>query len=104
LAPGVLAAALLAFALSIDDFVISDFNSGTEQTFPLYVFGVALRGIPIQVNVIATMLFALTVVAIGLVIWQQRRAERLAAVLPEKSVEPYGEGPVVPRAPGAAGG
>jgi spermidine/putrescine transport system permease protein len=104
LAPGVLAAALLAFALSIDDFVISDFNSGTEQTFPLYVFGVALRGIPIQVNVIATMLFALTVVAIGLVIWQQRRAERLAAVRPEKPVEPYGEGPVVPPAPGAAGG
>ncbi len=56
-----LAAALLAFALSIDDFVISDFNSGQERTFPLYVYDVALRGIPLQVNVIATMLFAVTV-------------------------------------------
>jgi spermidine/putrescine transport system permease protein len=52
-------------------------------TFPLYVFGVALRGIPVQVNTIATMLFVLTTVAILLVIWQQRRAERMAAVRPE---------------------
>jgi spermidine/putrescine transport system permease protein len=80
--PGVIAGALLAFALSIDDFVISNFNSGTTVTFPLYVFGVALRGIPVQVNAIATMLFIFTAVAILLVIWQQRRAERLAAVRP----------------------
>jgi spermidine/putrescine transport system permease protein len=82
--PGVFAAALLAFALSIDDFVISNFNSGTTVTFPLYVFGVALRGIPVQVNVIATMLFVVTAVAILLVIWQQRRAERMAAIRPEQ--------------------
>jgi spermidine/putrescine transport system permease protein len=84
LAPGVMAAALLAFALSIDDFVISNFNSGTTETFPLYVYGVALRGIPIQVNVLATMLFTLTVAAIALVILQQRRAERMASVRPEQ--------------------
>jgi spermidine/putrescine transport system permease protein len=83
LAPGVMAAALLAFALSIDDFVISNFNSGTTVTFPLYVFGVALRGIPVQVNVLATMLFVFTVLAIILVIWQQRRAERMAEVRPD---------------------
>ena len=83
LAPGVLAAALLAFALSVDDFIVSDFNKGTTETFPLYVFGAHLRGIPVQVNVLATMLFALTVVAILLVLWQQRRAERMAAVRPE---------------------
>ena len=77
LAPGVMAAALLAFALSIDDFVISNFNSGTTVTFPLYVFGVSQRGIPVQVNVLATMLFVFTIVAIALVIWQQRRAERM---------------------------
>ena len=74
----VIGAALLAFALSIDDFVISNFNSGTTVTFPLYVYGVALRGIPIQVLVLATMLFMVTVAAIGLVLWQQRRAERMA--------------------------
>ena len=58
LAPGIVAAALLAFALSIDDFIVSDFNKGTTETFPLYVFGAHLRGIPVQVNVLATMLFA----------------------------------------------
>jgi spermidine/putrescine transport system permease protein len=83
LAPGIVAAALLAFALSIDDFVISNFNSGTTETFPLYIFGVSLRGIPVQVNVLATLLFLVTVVAIALVLWQQRRAERMAAVRPD---------------------
>jgi spermidine/putrescine transport system permease protein len=84
LAPGIVAAALLAFALSIDDFIVSDFNKGTTETFPLYVFGAHLRGIPVQVNVLATMLFALTVTAIVLVLWQQRRAERMASVRPEE--------------------
>jgi spermidine/putrescine transport system permease protein len=83
LGPGIFAAAMLAFALSIDDFVISNFNSGTTVTFPLYVYGVSLRGIPVQVNALATLLFVVAVVAAGLVIWQQRRAERMAAVRPE---------------------
>jgi spermidine/putrescine transport system permease protein len=83
LAPGVVAAALLAFALSIDDFVISNFNSGTTVTFPLYVYGVSLRGIPVQVNALATLLFLIAVVAVGLVLFQQRRAEKMAAVQPE---------------------
>jgi len=83
LAPGILAAGMLAFALSIDDFVISNFNSGTTVTFPLYVYGVSLRGIPVQVNVLATMLFAVTVIAGLLVLFQQRRAERMNEVRPE---------------------
>jgi spermidine/putrescine transport system permease protein len=78
IAPGVVAGGFLAFALSVDDFVISNFNSGTTVTFPLYVFGVALRGIPVQVNVLSTLLFIVTAIAIALVIWQQRRAERMA--------------------------
>ena len=57
--PGIVGGALLAFALSIDDFVISNFNSGTTVTFPLYIFGAAQRGIPVEVYVIATMLFGL---------------------------------------------
>jgi spermidine/putrescine transport system permease protein len=89
LAPAVMAAGLLAFALSIDDFVISNFNAGTTVTFPLYVYGAALRGIPVQVNVLATLLFLLTVSAIALVIWQQRRAEELASVRPEPEEGPY---------------
>jgi spermidine/putrescine transport system permease protein len=83
LAPGIVAAAMLAFALSIDDFVISNFNSGTTVTFPLYVYGVSLRGIPVQVNALATMLFIVTALAAALVLIQQRRAERMAAVRPE---------------------
>ena len=86
LAPGIVAAALLAFALSIDDFIVSDFNKGTTETFPIYVFGAHLRGIPVQVNVLATMLFALTVTAIIFVLWQQRRAERMASVRPMQEV------------------
>jgi spermidine/putrescine transport system permease protein len=83
LMPGLMGAGLLAFALSIDDFVISNFNSGTTVTFPLWVYGAAQRGIPVQVYVIATMLFVVTVAAMVFTVWQQRRAERLAAVQPE---------------------
>ena len=83
LAPGLIAAAGLAFALSLDDFVISNFNSGTVVTFPLYIYGASQRGIPVEVNVLATMLFAITVIAMLFTVWQQRRAERLAAVQPE---------------------
>jgi spermidine/putrescine transport system permease protein len=86
LGPGILAAALLAFALSIDDFIVSDFNKGTTETYPIYVFGAHLRGIPVQVNVLATMLFAVVVTAICLVLWQQKRAERMASVRPEQEV------------------
>jgi spermidine/putrescine transport system permease protein len=88
LAPGIVAAALLAFALSIDDFVISNFNSGTTVTFPLYVYGVSLRGIPVQVNALATLLFLVAVIAVALVLVQQRRAERMAAVQPEPEARP----------------
>jgi spermidine/putrescine transport system permease protein len=87
LAPGIVAAAMLAFALSIDDFVISNFNSGTTVTFPLYIFGASQRGIPVEVNVLATMLFLVTLAAMLFTIWQQRRAERMAASRPEQEVE-----------------
>jgi spermidine/putrescine transport system permease protein len=100
--PGVIGAALLAFALSIDDFVISNFNSGQTETFPLYIFGAAQRGIPVEVYTLATILFGVTVVAMLFVIWQQARAERMAAMLPDD--EPYGTTPAIPPAPGAAGG
>jgi spermidine/putrescine transport system permease protein len=86
--PGIFGAAMLAFALSIDDFVISNFNSGTTVTFPLYVFGAAQRGIPVEVNVIAMILFFVTVTAMGLVTWQQTRAEKMASVRPEQEATP----------------
>ena len=86
--PGIVGAAMLSFALSIDDFVISNFNSGTTVTFPLYIFGAAQRGIPVEVNVIATMLFAVTVLAMAFTVWQQGRAEKLAAIRPDQEAEP----------------
>jgi spermidine/putrescine transport system permease protein len=84
--PGIVAGALLAFALSIDDFVVSNFTAGTEVTFPLYIFGAAQRGIPVQVYIIATLLFATTVFAMIFTVWQQRRADRLASMRPEQEV------------------
>jgi len=82
--PGIFGAAMLAFALSIDDFVISNFNSGTTVTFPLYIFGAAQRGIPVEVNVIAMILFFFTVATMGLATWQQRLAEKMTSVRPEQ--------------------
>jgi spermidine/putrescine transport system permease protein len=101
LMPGIVGAALLAFALSVDDFVISNFNSGTTVTFPLYIFGAAQRGIPVEVNVMATMLFALTVVAMAFTVWQQARAERLASVRPDQEEDLSAPVPTPP-APGTA--
>lgn len=60
--PGVLAGAILAFALSVDDFVITAFNAGQTQTFPLWVYGASRIGVPPQVNVMGTMLFLLGVI------------------------------------------
>jgi spermidine/putrescine transport system permease protein len=84
--PGVVSAALLAFALSIDDFVITYFNNGSTITFPLFIWGAARVAIPPQIYVIATMIFLVTVAAMLLTVWQQRRAERMAAVRPEEVV------------------
>ena len=69
-APGIAAAALLAFSLSFDDFIITNFNSGTVTTFPKFVYGAAARGIPAQANVIASAVFflALAMVIIGQVV------------------------------------
>lgn len=66
-APGVAAAALLAFSLSFDDFIITNFNSGQFTTFPKFVYVSATRGIPPQANVIASAIFllALAVVMVG---------------------------------------
>lgn len=82
--PGIFGAAMLAFALSIDDFVISNFNAGSTVTFPLYIFGAAQRGIPVEVYVVAMILFFCTVAAMGFATFQQRRAEKMTAIRPEQ--------------------
>jgi spermidine/putrescine transport system permease protein len=65
LLPGIMAAALLSLALSFDDYIVTAFNSGTEITFPKYVYAAALRGIPPEANVIGSAVFFF---AIGLVL------------------------------------
>ncbi len=82
--PGVVAAGLLAFALSIDDFVITNFNSGSTITFPVFIWGAARVAVPPQIYVIASMIFLFTLAMMLLTVWQQRRAERMAAVRPDE--------------------
>ncbi len=72
--PGILAAALLAFALSIDDYVITLFNAGRTVTFPLWVFGASRVGIPPEVNVLGTLIFLVAIAFIGVQLWSQRQA------------------------------
>jgi spermidine/putrescine transport system permease protein len=72
--PGVLAGGLLAFALSIDDFVITNFNAGTAQTFPLWVYGAVKVGIPPQVFVMGTLIFTFGVLlAVSNIVLQRRK-------------------------------
>jgi spermidine/putrescine transport system permease protein len=82
--PGVISAALLAFALSIDDFVITNFNSGSTITFPVFIWGAARVAVPPQLYVIASMIFLFTLAMMLATVWQQRRAERMAAVRPDE--------------------
>ena len=80
IAPAILASLLLCFAISIDDFVVTYFNAGSETTFPLFVWGAARIGAPPQVNVIGTVIFMVAVIGmVGNVLLQMRR-ERAAAI------------------------
>ncbi|NJP46647.1 ABC transporter permease [Actinacidiphila epipremni] len=63
-APGIAAGALLSFALSFDDYIITSFNAGSAVTFPMFVWGSAQRGTPVQVNVIGTAMFVLAVLLV----------------------------------------
>ena len=82
--PGVLAAALLAFALCLDDYVITSFVSGQTQTFPLWVYGATRLGVPPQVNVIGTFIFlAGVLLSIGFAVirgWRNRQLARESTV------------------------
>ncbi|HEX8304581.1 MAG TPA: ABC transporter permease [Jatrophihabitans sp.] len=76
-APGIAAGALLAFSLSFDDYIITNFNaSNASITFPMYVWGAAARGTPVQINVIGTAMFVLAVLAVALGQLAGRRRSR----------------------------
>ncbi len=75
-APGIAAGALLAFALSFDDYIVTNFNAGaTTVTFPMFVWGAAQRGTPVQINVIGTVMFlgAVGIVGIAQAVGARRR-------------------------------
>jgi spermidine/putrescine transport system permease protein len=86
--PGIMAAALLAFSLSIDDFVITNFTSGGTVTFPMFIYAKARIGIPPQVNVIGTIIF-LTAVGLVLVstLVSRRRTMRDEAIARKHAIE-----------------
>jgi spermidine/putrescine transport system permease protein len=76
IAPAILAALLLCFAISIDDFVVTYFNAGTSVTFPIYVWNSARIGAPAQVNVIGTAIFVIAISgALANVLIQMSRAK-----------------------------
>ena len=74
--PGILAAAMLAFSLSIDDFVITNFVSGTTNTFPIWVYGVIRNALPAQINVIGSIVFLTAVGFVALTTLRTGRAVR----------------------------
>ncbi len=78
--PGILGAALLSLSLSFDDFIITNLNAGQTVTFPMFVWGASQRGVPMQVNVIGTAMFliSITIVLVG-EINNRRRQKALAA-------------------------
>jgi spermidine/putrescine transport system permease protein len=78
--PGILAAWLLSFALSIDDFIITFFNSGPVQTFPLQIYGASRVRIPPQINVLASMILFLSVAILmtGTIAGMRKSAEKQA--------------------------
>ena len=83
--PGILGAALLGFALSFDDFIITFFNAGTLVTFPVYIWGAAQRGIPVQVYALATLVFFIAlvlVISVQLVNARKRRRLEASVVAP----------------------
>jgi spermidine/putrescine transport system permease protein len=74
--PGILAGALLAFSLSIDDFIITNFTSGTATTFPIWVWASIKNNLPPQVHVIGTMVFLGAVGLVAVSTLFERRSER----------------------------
>jgi len=77
-APGIAAGALLSFALSFDDFIITNFNAGSTVTFPMFVWGSAQRGTPVQINVIGTTMFLVAVLLVltSMVIGNRRHRQK----------------------------
>ncbi len=80
--PGIIAAALLAFSLSIDDFIITNFTSGLVNTFPVWIWGTIRNNLPPQVHVIGTAIFLIAVGGVALSVALQSRGGKVAPIRP----------------------
>ena len=78
--PGIMAASLLAFVLSLDDYVITEFNSGRIETLPLWIYGISRFGVPAQVNVVETVIFAIGIIYVIASLGRARRQDRKATL------------------------
>jgi len=91
IAPGVVAAALLTFALSLDDFIITYLNSGLDNTFPIEIWNMKRSKIPVQINVFSTAILLISgAIAIAVVVSGSRRARKLAGATDSPASLPGG--------------
>ena len=74
--PGIVTGMIMAFTLSIDDFVISYFTSGTTQTLPIYIYSMTRKRISPEINALSTVLFAVVMVLLIVVNTRQAREKR----------------------------
>ncbi|MEO8201193.1 MAG: ABC transporter permease [Gemmatimonadota bacterium] len=79
IAPGIVAASMLSFALSLDDFIITLFNAGSQVTYPLYVYGARRAAFPPQINVLATTILLGSLLILGVIVFWQERRLRMSA-------------------------
>jgi spermidine/putrescine transport system permease protein len=74
--PGIVAAAMLSFSLSFDDFIVSNFTAGQSVTFPLYIYGAKLKDFPAQLFVVGSLMFLVSfLIVVGGTLWRRHRAE-----------------------------
>jgi spermidine/putrescine transport system permease protein len=77
--PGIVAAALLSFSLSFDDFIVTNFTAGQDVTFPLYIYGAKLKDFPAQLFVVGSIMFLISfALVLGVELWRRRRSRVLA--------------------------
>lgn len=85
--PGIITGAIMAFTLSIDDFVISYFTSGTTQTLPIYIYSMTRKRISPEINALSTVLFAVILALLFIVNVRQSGSAAKTARLQDAAEE-----------------
>ena len=86
IAPGIVTGMIMAFTLSIDDFVISYFTSGTTQTLPIYIYSMTRKRVSPEINALSTVLFAVVMVLLIVVNVRQSKDKGVPAAEKEESL------------------